>query len=130
MTKQLTWSLTRILTTSHVSIIRKQDVWRNNTLLMSSPPTINMTDWLIAASGGVLEVGLYTLGVYDDFGVTLNAIWPSVMAVVGDEMVPEVSEELMADVAAWMVVEVKVFGVTVVDETYPNQTKQTKKKNK
>ena len=27
-----------------------------------------------------------------------------------------------------MVVEVKVFGVTVFDETYPNQTKQTKKK--
>ena len=128
MTKQLTWSLTRILTTSHVSIIRKQDVWRNNTLLMSSPPTINMTDSLIAASGGVLEVGLYALGVYDDFGVTPISVWPSVMAIVGDEMVPEVSEELMADVASWMVVEAVVFGVTVIDETYhdKNKTKKTK----
>ena len=41
---------------------------------MSSPPTINMTDSLIAASGGVLEVGLYAVGVYDDFGVALIAI--------------------------------------------------------
>ena len=95
---------------------------------MSSPPTINMTDSLIAASGGVLEVGLYALGVYDDFGVTPISVWPSVMAIVGDEMVPEVSEELMADVASWMVVEAVVFGVTVIDETYhdKNKTKKTK----
>ena len=77
---------------------------------------------------GVLEVGLYALGVYDDFGVTPIAILPSVMAVVGDEMVPEVSEDLIADVAALMVVEVKVFGVTVVDETYPNKNKTKKTK--
>ena len=95
---------------------------------MSSPLTINMTDSLIAASGGVLEVGLYAVGVYDDFGVTPIAIWPSVMAVVGDEMVPEVSEELMADVASWMVVEVVVFGITVVDETYHNKSKTKKTK--
>ena len=50
------------------------------------------------------------------------------MAVVGDEMVPEVSEDLIADVAALMVVEVKVFGVTVVDETYPNKKKTKKTK--
>ena len=95
---------------------------------MSSPPTINMTDSLIAASGGVLEVGLYALGVYCDFGVTPIAIWPSVMAVVEDEMVPEVSEEIMADVASWMVVEVMVFGVTVVDEMYHNKNKTKKTK--
>ena len=51
------------------------------------------------------------------------------MAVVEDEMVPEVSEGLMADVAALMVVEVKVFGVTVVDETFHNKNKTNKKKN-
>ena len=50
------------------------------------------------------------------------------MAVVEDEMVPEVSEGLMADVAALMVVEVKVFGVTVVDETFHNKNKTNKKK--
>ena len=47
-------------------------------------------------------------------------------------MVPGVSEELMAEVAAGMVVEVVVFGVTVVDETYhnKNKTKQKPKKKK
>ena len=85
---------------------------------MSSPPTINMTASLLAASGGFP----------DDFGVTPIAIWPSVMAVVGDEMVPGVSEELMAVVAAWMVEEVVVFGVTVVDETYHNKNKTKKTK--
>ena len=85
---------------------------------MPSPPTVNMTASLLAASGGFP----------DDFGVTPIAIWPSVMAVVEDEMVPEVSEELMADVASWTVVEVVVFGVTVVDETFYNKSK--KKENK
>ena len=52
------------------------------------------------------------------------------MAVGGDEMVPGVSEELMAEVAAGMVVEVVVFGVTVVDETYHNKNKTKTKKKK
>ena len=85
---------------------------------MSSPPTVNMTASLLAASGGFP----------DDFGVIPISIWPSVIAVVEDEMVPEVSEELMADVASWMVVEVVVFGITVVDETYHNKSKTKKTK--
>ena len=52
------------------------------------------------------------------------------MAVGGDEMVPGVSEELMAEVAAGMVVEVVVFGVTVVDETYHNKNKTKQKPKK
>ena len=87
---------------------------------MSSPPTVNMTASLLAASGGFP----------DDFGVKSLAIWPSVMAEGGDEMVPDVSEELMAEVAAWMVVEVVVFGVTVVDETYHNKNKTKQKPKK
>ena len=85
---------------------------------MSSPPTVNMTASLLSASGGFPV----------DFGVTPISIWHNVMAVVEDETVPEVSEELMADVASWMVVEVVVFGVTVVDETFHNKNK-TKEKN-
>ena len=85
---------------------------------MSSPPTVNMTASLLAASGGFPV----------DFGVTPISIWHNVMAVVEDETVPEVSEELMADVASWMVVEVVVFGVTVVDETFHNKNKTKKTK--
>ena len=62
---------------------------------MSSPPTINMTDSSIASSEGSPEYGV--------FGVTPIAIWPSVMAGVVDEVIAEVSTELMAEVAAWMV---------------------------